>query len=451
MKAKEKKLSRTFFKIIFLWIALCLMFTPVFRPLSIDNMEKLAWPMNNWRYQGKWKIVETALLGEMRDGWTVDALIHAVRNHAARKVRRLAAEALGEIKGKRAADALNHALKNDADGGVRWEAAKALGEIKDKRAVKALIRVLENNDWFWDEIPDYRLGFRRKMAAEALGKIKDERAVDALNHVLNNDPNYEVRREAARALGKIKDQRAVDALLGMLKKQENKHRRIPKWKIIEGKRKKRSITINLFYEAIKALGEIGDSCAIAPLMEIFKNNKYSKNQVAAGVALLKMEVILLDEFIAMFRKESVYSVCREIKTMKNELAADVLADLLERTESSRDRKKIAKSLGDIGNSRAVEILTGMLRNEKEQDVLQQIIESLKKIKKESAADFFLGLLNEDAPDKRGGAAQALKAMDNSRAIIKPLFITWMKDGDEKVRQHARESLFHHIWAIVEAS
>jgi|GEM_PF-2941385 len=504
MKAKEKKLSRTFFKIMFLWIALCFLFTPIFtiRPLS-DDAEKLTWSLKNGPkglFQGaaitaleyeayeKDGLAIDAILPMLendvdkivrytaaaclslggKDKRVLDALIHTMKNDTYRYARFTAAWALNEIGNKRAIDALidslennsnDHtremiasllrktkdkeavkalirAFENDASEDVRWSAARALGEIKDKESVEPLLRILENDT-------NYEV---RERAAEALGEIEDKEAVKPLLHALGNDADYNVREWAARALGEIKDKEAVGPLLRVLENDADEDVR---------------------RAAAEALGSIGDARAIAPLMEILRNDDDSENRVAAGLALLKMEDVPLDELTLapIFLNRYSRNVYYAIREIKNDRAVGVLAAMLKLKlkRTKYDREKIAKTLGKIGNSRAVEVLTEMLGSEGEQDVLKQIVESLRKIKKDSAPDFFLGLLNDEESGKRRGAAralkidespkyggavaQALKTTENSRTVIKPLFMAWMRDRDKTARQYARESLFRHIWKI----
>ncbi len=89
-------------------------------------------------------------------------------------------------------------------------------------------------------------------AALALGELKDTAAVDVLGAVVVNRENYfhsVVRSAAAESLGKLKERRALDALLTGI----------------------RDPIAEASQSAIRALGELGDDRAIAPLMAVVQN------------------------------------------------------------------------------------------------------------------------------------------------------------------------------------
>ncbi|MGO8685772.1 MAG: HEAT repeat domain-containing protein [Candidatus Dormibacteria bacterium] len=258
-------------------------------------------------------------LGRIGDVRAVEALIAALDRHE--NVCSSAAEALGRIGEARAVEPLIAALANFYES-VRRAAAEALGRIGDVRAIEALIAALHDRHesvrraatealarlgwrpdrtgtgvgyWIaqdkWEEC--VKMGApaieplaavlrdvnwqRRRAAAEALGRIGDTRAVEALVDTLAGDTFWGVRKAAAEALG----------LLGW--QPDSTEAGAAYW-AAEGDWDK---CVDIGVDAVRplglafqdtaaslgdmpaiaaALGRIGDSRAIEPLVWAFKND-----------------------------------------------------------------------------------------------------------------------------------------------------------------------------------
>jgi len=202
-------------------------------------------------------------LGEIGDILAIEPLITALTHNELSGVRWKAAEALSKI-GAPAVDALVGALRH-IDDDVRWKAAIALGEIGDQRAIGPLISLLCDED-----------RFVKSRAAYALGLI-GEPAVEPLIFALR-DGDGNLRWGAAIALGKIRDLRAIDPLIRALAdKYENVRAESAKSLAAIGKpalgqlvrflqNSDRSVRI----EVVTALGELKDTDAIQPLMQILE-------------------------------------------------------------------------------------------------------------------------------------------------------------------------------------
>jgi len=149
---------------------------------------------------------------------------------------------------------------------VRWKAAIALGEIGDSRAVEPLIALLCDEDRFVKSRAAYSLGMIGKAAVEplihalregdgnlrwgaaiALGKIRDTRAIRPLIWALA-DKYENVRSESATSLAGF-GKPALAPLLQFLKFSEGPMR----------------------VEVVTALGELKDSDAIHPLIQLLEN------------------------------------------------------------------------------------------------------------------------------------------------------------------------------------
>jgi HEAT repeat protein len=214
----------------------------------------------------------------------VGGLIKALR-YKKNDVRKAAAAALGKIGDARAVEPLIATLK-DKYFKLRQTAAWALGYIGDARAVEPLIAVLK------DEEKDLDLQWAAAWALERLGWKPDQgengawywiakrdwektvalgfSAVEPLISVLKGaDVDGDARQAAASALGKIGDTRALEPLIAALKN------------VINGVRQ----------AAAEALGNIGDARALEPLIAVLKKKeadweeKYSYVRPAAARAL----------------------------------------------------------------------------------------------------------------------------------------------------------------------
>lgn len=119
--------------------------------------------------------------------------------------RQHAAALLGRLRDPRATEALLAVAQNGADEGLSHAAALALGEQGDVRAVQPLIEALYNSDFG-----------TRAQAAEMLGRLRSRQAVDALIRMALTDGQPGPRWQAMRALGQIGDARAVPPLIAIL-------------------------------------------------------------------------------------------------------------------------------------------------------------------------------------------------------------------------------------------
>ena len=274
-------------------------------------------------------------LGRMGDEQAVEPFIKALGDEYW-SVRKQAAIALGKFGDERAVEALIKTLWDD-DWGVCGDVAEALGKIGDKRAVGPLIKAVKDDDW---QVRSriYGGGGNRQIAVDALGKIGDVQAVELLIKVLEDDL---VSSAAACALGKIGDERAIEPL----KKAGAEGRDRATQAGIHTSWVMRDVDalINVlnngkleeekFYErmtATKALGDIGDTRAVEPLIKTLRDNRESSLRGYAAEALGKI---------------------------RDERALEPLIEALIWNEDGRiGREYVAVALGQFGDKRAIQPL-----------------------------------------------------------------------------------------------
>lgn len=142
---------------------------------------------------------------------------------------------------------------NDEDYEVRAFAAESLGIIGDSRAVVPLAEAMGKTE----TTASYEI-------RTSLVKLNDKRCVEILlRHLKNKKLEWTQKCDLIGLLGELKDYRATDPIIGELESNDESIREA----------------------AIKALGEIRDKKAVAPLIEILNRTKYRKQQGIIAEAL----------------------------------------------------------------------------------------------------------------------------------------------------------------------
>lgn len=291
-------------------------------------------------------------LGKIGDLSAVEPLIAALLKDKYEDVRKSAAWALGNIKEPRAIEPLITALKNNKrDEEVQMNAAWALGNIKDTRAVEPLIVALKLIAESSDE--EKLVG---KNAAWALGKIGDPRAIEPLISAMK-DEEKGLKGKVVRnilfggiLLGTIQSVK----ITGGIKERDMGEQWSVAWAIADiGKPAVEPLIAALNNKdsdeyirkrAPLALGRIGDSRAVEPLIAALKDEN-NEVRFSAAIALGDIkDPRAIEPLIAILKGEPL------IATLKDDDDGDV-------------RRSAAWALGKIGDLRAVEPLIAALKDE----------------------------------------------------------------------------------------
>lgn len=284
-----------------------------------------------------------------------NGLIKALAYKKDAKIRTAAAIALGDLNLPRVTQPLCLAL-NDGDEDVRIEAATALASIKDEQAAEALIRL--SNDYS----PSVRMA-----AIEALQPLKSPVVVPALIGRLD-DKDADVREEAAKALGKMVTEQSVDKLIERL--NDTVIAVIDAAVIALGKIKNPKATEPLIaivsapprvqlgsgwsktrLHAADALGKIGDSRAVNPLLDLIYTG--DKDERSAGVNALNQ---LGEKCLPL-----LVTAIKEGGSEKRQTASEFLASFLKngrKLDKTTLDKLIEMAESEDGNSRiaAIDVL-----------------------------------------------------------------------------------------------
>ncbi len=219
-------------------------------------------------------------------------------------IRRAAVEVLNEVADPSSIKDLLHAMR-DQDWWVKVRAADALGSIGGPKVVEAVLELLNNEDEFF-----------RRTAVEILNSIKDERAIDYLINALN-DRDWWVRERAADALAKLGSDRAIPALVKMLNEQPE------------------SAKI-----AIRALTDIGNTDAIAPLISKLQESE---------ISLKKNIIEALGELSDHQHSENVESALKQVLESEDEDIRQVASATLD-TIIAKNRFMTSRNAGTNSES-----------------------------------------------------------------------------------------------------
>lgn len=309
------------------------------------------------------------ILGGINDTRAVDTLIEALSD-GNKDIRRTSASTLGKLMDLRAVDPLIASLA-DSNESVRSESAKALGKLMDRRAVEPLITLLDddneyvrresavalsnligsdainllrpllkrdyipaeiakalrNSGWqpgqdeegarYWITLEEYdkciaigtpavgpliarlKSGFDRGQipVVEALVAIGDTRAFEPLIDRLKSE-SYELRNAVTIALKKLdphwkRSKAARSALLNLLD-------------LLDSKSEYDRITSAL------ALGEIGDSSAVIPIISLLSDKSYK----VVGAAIDVLEKLNDSRAIEPLKKAALEGNHRAIKALE---------------------------------------------------------------------------------------------------------------------------------------
>jgi len=191
------------------------------------------------------------------------------------------------------------------------------------------ILLLKNGNGISDDLKEKYTNVR-VMCAKAIANQKNTSVVSSLLYCLNNkNEHYKVRLACADALGRIGDRFAVAPLIDVVKDEDEK-------------------SVYLRESAVSALGLLGDTRALDPIVSILETkqgimNKFTFLKERAIEALIKM---------GFSDNERVF------KALKNSLA----------DESAQVRINAIEAIMDSEHPKAFETIKQVLLNDKDEEV-----------------------------------------------------------------------------------
>ncbi|MBD3320015.1 MAG: hypothetical protein GF350_02865 [Chitinivibrionales bacterium] len=235
----------------------------------------------------------------LSDNPAAEQILHAALNHPGYRVRKNAVVALGNRKDTSAVEKLI-AMLNDTSSYIRRDAIIALGKIGSSRAIGPLVAIIESvpgqTSQHFDETAVW------KAAVMNCGALKAGKAVAPLIRILSDTSLMQLRCFAAHALGEIGDSSAVKPLIACLDEK-------PPEQLID------NITpLDIRASSAIALGKIGDFRATKHLLQLFDK---------------KEKALRLDVFRSLAKLKNPSSVPRVV-----EFLASTDSDLVEEAQAS---------------------------------------------------------------------------------------------------------------------
>ncbi len=299
-------------------------------------------------------------------------------------------EHIVELKEKEKIDELLRLLQ-EGDEKTRADASKALGMMKASEeredVTTALVERLKKDD----------IATVRANAALALGQIGSEIGKKALKEAAEED-DWEVRHDVAIAMGEYQDECFIDPLYSLLEDSETevKAKSIESLGKIAGEAKSTKIVLKLQNfldhpylkeEAVKAISNAESEKALEALMQAYQDGEREIREIAIN-GIGKIQGKKADELLIQALKDNSWRV----------------------------REDAAKFLGERGCEEALEPLLKRL-NDKKNYVVQEALKAVGSIgkKDEKVLEKIEQKLEDDDPETRTAAAEALEKIDHERA------------------------------------
>jgi HEAT repeat protein/energy-coupling factor transporter ATP-binding protein EcfA2 len=261
----------------------------------------------------------------------------------------------------------------------------------------------------------------RSVVTDALIKINKDIAVDAIGFVFRSEnENDAVHSDAFNALIKIAGKRVLDIFHSALKDTNDRVRS----------------------QALRALGDIGNSDVIDSIILILENNnelETVRNEAATALGKIG-DIRAVAHLIPMLEDEKVCAnAALALGKIGSPQAIPELISILK-NQDSRIRLQVIIALGEIGSEDALDALKNILsgRSQRDESLFRDTAMALVKIGTNRAFDVLLFALKADNIDVRVQVAEALGELNNPYNIEGLSFA--LEDVNEMVRSKAAFAL-----------
>ncbi len=265
----------------------------------------------------------------------------------------------------------------DPDSAIAYGAAEALGAVGNEDTVEPLIDAAEgrfnNNDRQHDTL-------LKQSAIKSLARLNDKRVIPSLIKAFEDPASRSI---IIRAFASMKDTRAVPVLVHYIKKGDYRFQ----------------------FEAIQALGQIGDPTALDALSDLLNH------------------------------RNSVHIAIQAIGEINSDRALNILISTLDHPDDNYSGMAV-QVLSKRKDKKAIKPL--VKHTGKKTGAAQAISFHLKTYDVPERVDILIGHLKDADKETRKGAVIILGEFGNKKAIG-PLTMV-LKDPDPEVRSSARDSL-----------
>ena len=396
-------------------------------------------------------------LGHLGDPAAVEALGRVLLFDTDTDVREAAARALGMLSHDGVLEFLFEALR-DIDPRVQQASAQVLGELVDRRAIGPLIDVALFDD-------DRSV---RQAAAEALGSMEVARlgalsrlvsaalsansalvvvqAVEVLTWLLEH-PDARVVQAAVEALGELGHSAAVDPLISMYLSHDDPGVRDVAGQALVALAGGGSHAFTGLVEAVLAIEDLGVHGLVADLLVGALSYEEPRVRIAAAEALGLLEwppaiVPLGDAALSDVDANVREAAAGALGKLKYQSSLEFLRHVLRDLEPSV-RKAAVVALGELGFDDAVPLLLQVALFDADEGVRQYAIQVLRQLDPEAAMEFLLASLENPDSYIRRAAVDALWRFGGSDAF-EPLLRTALTDESPAVRREAVAAL-NELW------
>ena len=249
----------------------------------------------------------------------------------------------------------NYLLKKAQNPDVMINLICKLDEYRDSSSLEVFVDILlfknytnQNEENLKEEFVKVRV-----MCAKAIANLKKTEAVNSLLYCLNNkNENYRIRLACADALGKIGDRYAVAPLLEVVKDEDEK-------------------SVYLRETAVSALGVLGDYRAIEPFINILE----SKQGIMNKFSFLKERIIEAINKMGISNDEKVFTALKHSLT---DASVQVRIDAIEgimNSENEQAYQIIKKCLEEDSDDEVKKNALIALYNLSDRGILDEVINS----------------------------------------------------------------------------
>ncbi len=266
-------------------------------------------------------------------------------------------------------------------------------------------------------------------AVKALGQIGDAKATETLIAILDHE-HESVRIEAVKALGQIGDAQAVVPLVALLKSKSTTicYAAVDALATIGAPAiKPLSSLLNNYYASVRensilALGKIGDTRAVRPLISVLKSEK--RDDRMAAIDALERIGWQPDKSVS----GAIFWICKREWERCIEMGSVAIKPLINVIKDSDDmvRNAAVDVLVKIGDP-SVEPLIAALKK-KDRNIRKIAAEALGKIGKKSAVDPLIAKLDDKDGEVIVAAFDALNQIGWKSKIDIEKVNSWIANG-----------------------
>lgn len=243
----------------------------------------------------------------------------------------------------------NYMLSHATSPEIIMQLIRCVDKFRDKSSLEYLVDILLlKNANYSDTETKEKYNNVRVMCAKAIANQKNTDVVSSLLYCMNNkDENYRVRLACADALGRIGDKYAVAPLIEVVKDEDEK-------------------SVYLRESAVSALGQLGDIRAIDPI-----------------VGILETKQGIMDKF--SFLKERAIEALIKMGFCDNERVFRALKNSLS-DESAQVRINAIEALMESEHPKAFEAIKNCLENDLDNEVKKNAMIALYNMSDRSILD-----------------------------------------------------------------